>query len=172
GDSTFVLRRLVERGIGNACLGPLWDPGAVRIAFEAGVGARLPLRVGGKVGPLSGDPIDLAVTVRALQREVVMTGLAGTPAALGDCALVETDTGIAVVLVTVRNQAMHTDLFTQLGVELGTRRIVVVKSSQHFYASFAKVAAQVIYVAAPGTVASDLRTLPYRRIARPKWPLG
>jgi microcystin degradation protein MlrC len=29
----------------------------------------------------------------------------------------------------------------------------------------------VIYVAAPGTVASDLRTLPYRRIRRPKWPL-
>jgi microcystin degradation protein MlrC len=171
GDSTFVLRRLVERGIGSACLGPLWDPGAVRIAFEAGAGARLPLRIGGKVGPLSGDPIDLDVTVRALRREMVMTGLAGTPAALGDCALVETDGGIAVVLVTVRNQAMDTDLFTQLGVDLGTRRIVVVKSSQHFYASYAKVAQQVIYVDAPGTVTSDLRTLPYRRIRRPKWPL-
>ena len=40
GDSTFILRRLVERGITNACLGPLWDPIAVRIAFEAGAGAR------------------------------------------------------------------------------------------------------------------------------------
>ena len=58
GDSTFVLRRMLERGIGNACLGPLWDPVAVRIAFDAGVGATLPLRIGGKIGPLSGDPID------------------------------------------------------------------------------------------------------------------
>src|ERR1700744_6553033 len=44
GDSTFILRRLLERGITNAALGPLWDPIAVRIAFDAGVGARLPLR--------------------------------------------------------------------------------------------------------------------------------
>jgi hypothetical protein len=29
----------MERGIADACLGPLWDPGAVRIAFDAGVGA-------------------------------------------------------------------------------------------------------------------------------------
>ena len=42
GDSTFVLRRMLERGIANACLGPLWDPVAVRIAFDAGVGAVLP----------------------------------------------------------------------------------------------------------------------------------
>ena len=46
GDSTFILRRLLERGIGNAALGPLWDPVAARIAFEAGEGARLPLRIG------------------------------------------------------------------------------------------------------------------------------
>src|SRR3546814_14459877 len=26
GDSTFILRRLLERGIGNVALGPLWDP--------------------------------------------------------------------------------------------------------------------------------------------------
>jgi microcystin degradation protein MlrC len=66
---------------------------------------------------------------------------------------------------------MHTDLFTQLGVDLKARSIVVVKSSQHFHAAFAPIASQVIYVAAPGTVATDLCTLPYRRIQRPKWPL-
>ena len=65
-DSTFILRRLVERGIGNAALGPLWDPVAVRIATEAGVGARLALRIGGKVSPMSGELIDLVCTVKAL----------------------------------------------------------------------------------------------------------
>jgi len=30
----------------------------------------------------------------------------------------------------------------------------------------------VIYVAAPGVVTSDLNTLPYRKIKRPKWPLA
>ena len=48
GDSTIILCRLLERGVGHTALGPLWDPVAVRIAFDAGVGARLPLRLGGK----------------------------------------------------------------------------------------------------------------------------
>lgn len=170
GDSTFILKRLLERGIGNACAGPLWDPIAARIAFEAGVGARLSLRIGGKIGPLSGDPLDLQVKVVALQSDMFMTGLSNTPTALGDCALVEVN-GVQIVLISVRNQAMGTDLFTNLGVELAAKKIVVVKSSQHFYASFSKVAKKVIYVGAPGAVTLDLRTLPYRKIRRPKWPI-
>jgi microcystin degradation protein MlrC len=170
GDSTFVLRRIVERGIRNVAIGPLWDPGAVRIAVDAGVGATLAMRIGGKIGPLSGDPIDLVCTVKALHADMVMTGLANAPMMLGDCALLESG-GIELVLVTLRNQAMGTDLFTQLGCDLAAKKIIVVKSSQHFYASFSKVAKHVIYVGAPGVVTLDLTTLPYRKIRRPKWPL-
>ena len=170
GDATFILQRLLDRGIGNACIGPLWDPVAARIAFDAGIGATLDLRVGGKIGPLSGAPLDLRVTVRALMPELVMTGLSGTPTSMGDCALVES-AGIQIMLCSVRNQAMNTDLFTQLGVDLGAMKIIVVKSSQHFYASFSQVARHVIYVAAPGVVTPDLKSLPYRKIRRPKWPI-
>lgn len=168
-DSTFFLRRMLERGITNAAIGPVWDPIAVRVAFEAGVGARLPLRIGGKISPLSGDPLDLECTVKALRPEMMMTGLAGMMP-LGDCALVEAG-GIDIVLVTLRNQALNTDLFTQLGCDLAAKKIVVVKSSQHFYASFSKVAKHVIYGNAPGAVTADLKTLPYRKIRRPLWPL-
>jgi microcystin degradation protein MlrC len=170
GDSTFILRRLLDRGVQGAALGPLWDPQAVRLAFEAGVGATLPLRLGGKTSPLSGDPVDAACRVLALQPDMVMTGLAGTPTALGDSALVQCG-GVQVVLITRRSQAMGTDLFTQLGCDLGAMRVVVVKSSQHFYASFSKVASRVIYVAAPGSVTADLNSLPYAKVQRPKWPL-
>ncbi len=169
-DSTFILRRMVERGIRNAALGPLWDPIAVRIAFEAGQGARLAMRLGGKISPLSGDPIDLMCTVKALHADMVMTGLANAPTPLGDCALLESD-GIEIVLITLRNQAMGTDIFTQLGCDLAAKKIIVVKSSQHFYASFSKVAKHVIYAGAPGAVTLDLNTLPYRKARLPKWPI-
>jgi microcystin degradation protein MlrC len=197
GDSTVILRRIVERGITNVALGPLWDPIAVRIAFDAGVGATLPMRIGGKIGPLSGDPIDLSCTVKALEADMQMTGLGGSMQPLGDCALVEAvgagplpsrlrapsggserserggsiTYGIEIVLITQRSQAMDTDLFTQLGCDLAAKKIVVVKSSQHFYASYSKVAKRVLYASAPGVVTGDLRSLPYRRIKRPKWPL-
>ena len=102
--------------------------------------------------------------------DMKMTGLAGTPMAMGDSALIET-AGIEIALITLRNQAMGTDLFTQLGCDLAAKKIIVVKSSQHFYASFSKVAKHVIYVGAPGAVTLDLNTLPYTKVRRPKWPL-
>jgi microcystin degradation protein MlrC len=171
GDATFVLRRLLERGIAGAALGPMWDPGAVRIAFAAGVGATLALRIGGKVGPMSGDPVDALCTVRALQVGLVMTGLGGTQQPMGDCALVHTQ-GVDIVLCSLRSQALDTDLFTQLGCDLLQCKLVVVKSSQHFHASYAAIAKAVIYIDAPGSVTQDLNSLPYRKVQRPRWPLG
>ena len=170
GDSTYILRRIIERGLADACLGPLWDPGAVRIAFDADVGARLALRIGGKIGPLSGDPVDAVWEVRALARNMVMTGLAGTPAKLGDCALVACD-GVEVVLSSYRCQAFGVDLFTQLACDPARRKLVVVKSSQHFRAAYAPIAARIIMVDAPGVVTRDIASLRYHKIKRPKWPL-
>lgn len=169
-DSTFILRRLLDRGIGAAAVGPLWDPVAARVAIEAGVGARLALRIGGKISPLSGDPLDLDCTVKAVQSEHTQTGLSNTTVHMGDCALVECR-GVDMLLVSLRNQAMGTDLFTGIGCDLSSKKIVVVKSSQHFHASYSKMASHIIYAAAPGAVTLDLRTLPYRKIRRPKWPI-
>ena len=169
-DATFILQRLIERGIGNVAIGPFWDPIAARIAIEAGEGARLPLRIGGKVGPLSGAPLDLDGHVLAVKHEHTQTGLSNTLTHMGDCALVEAH-GIQILLVSLRNQAMGTDLFTGMGCDLASKKLIVVKSSQHFHASYAKVARHVIYAAAPGAVSFDLRSLPYRKIRRPKWPL-
>ncbi|MFH7041645.1 M81 family metallopeptidase [Paucibacter sp. JuS9] len=170
GDSTFILARLLERRIAPAALGPLWDPVAVRFAFEAGLGARLTLRVGGKTGPMSGVPIDAVWTVTALAGDLEVEALTGAPIALGDCVCVETQ-GISVVLTSLRNQALRTDLFSKLGVDLSAQQLVVVKSSQHFHAAFAPIASAVIYVDAPGSVIADYRTLPYVHVQRPRWPL-
>jgi microcystin degradation protein MlrC len=171
GDSTYLLRAMLNRGMRDAAIGPMWDPGAVRIAHEAGVGAHLALRVGGKVGPLSGDPVDLDCVVRAVCPDMRATGLSNTSVALGDAALVHAD-GIDIVLVTRRTQGFHTDLFTGLGCDVAGKHVIVVKSAQHFYEAFAAVASEVLYVAAPGSASPDWTTLPYRKIAQPKWPIS
>jgi microcystin degradation protein MlrC len=57
-------------------------------------------------------------------------------------------------------------MFTAFGVDLSRKRIVVTKSSQHFHASFSRVAARILYVDAPGTLTSDLTTLPFRKARR------
>jgi microcystin degradation protein MlrC len=170
-DATFMLRRLVERGIERAALGPVYDPGAVAMAFNAGLGARLRLRIGGKVSAMSGDPLDAMVCVRGLVRNHTMGGMVqGTRLQCGDSAWLEIDGDIHVVLTSLRMQAIQPDLFTGLGCELDRMRLIVVKSSQHFHAGFAPLASRVLYADAPGTLTLDLRKLAFSKADLHKWP--
>ena len=59
GDNPAFLRLMIERGVEAAAFGCLWDPMAVLACAEAGVGAELDLRIGGKTGPVSGQPLDV-----------------------------------------------------------------------------------------------------------------
>ena len=168
-DSTYVLKRMMERGITDAALGPIWDPIAVRMCFNAGEGTRFQLRFGGKIAATSGDPIDAMVTVTKLVRNATQT-FGKALSNVGDAAAIDVN-GIAVVLIDNRTQALGSDLFTNLGIDLAARRIVVVKSTNHFFASFSKVAEEVLYMDAPGPLPRDFLRLPYTRVERPKWPL-
>ncbi|MEN5396877.1 M81 family metallopeptidase [Achromobacter xylosoxidans] len=168
-DATFILERVLARGIQDVATGPFWDPVAVQLCFEAGQGAQIKLRIGGKVAPVSGQPLDLACEIVALKRDAVMTGLAGTPALLGDVAVVRSQ-GVTIVMTTNRTQAMDTDLFTQFGVDLGAMKLVIPKSSQHFYASYSKLGRHVIYVETPGAITQDYNALPFTKRKLPKWP--
>jgi len=170
-DATFILERVLARCLNNVVSGPFWDPVAVSLCFEAGEHARIKLRVGGKVAPVSGQPLDLDCEIVALKRDAVMTGLAGTPAPLGDVAVVRT-AGVTLVLTTMRNQAIGTDLFTQFGIDLAQTRLIIVKSSQHFHAAYSKVGKHVIYVETPGAITLNLQALDFRKIQLPKWPFA
>ena len=169
GDSTFILRRLVERGVGNAVVGALWDLGAVHVCKNAGVGARLDLRIGGKCGPASGQPLDLRVTVRAIVADHSQSAL-GTRERLGDCVWVEAENGLHIVLASIRTQTYGTDAFTGLGLSLADKDLVVVKSTQHFHAEFAPLARQVLYVSTPGAMDFDFAAIPYRARSLDYWP--
>lgn len=169
GDSTFILQRLVSRGIGNAVLGAFWDLGAVHACKEAGVGAMIDLRIGGKCGPSSGDPVDLRVIVRAVRDEHAQTA-GGRIWPMGTSVWVEAPNGIHLLLVSLRCQILGTDAFTVLGIDLSGARIVVVKSSQHFYADFAPIAKAVLYVSTPGAITPDFARIAYKARDLNYWP--
>jgi len=168
-DNTTILRRLIERGVEDAAIGPIWDPIAVRLCFDAGLGAVFPLRIGGKIAPTSGQPVDACVRVAALARDCQQS-FGPTQVKLGDCACVKVG-GVEVVLITNRTQALGLELFRNLGVEPTARKLVVVKSTNHFMAAYGSIAAKVIYVDTDGPLARDYRRIPYARVQRPIWPL-
>jgi len=168
-DSTFILRRLIERGIGNAVLGAYWDLGAVQICRDAGVGAVLDLRVGGKVAPSSGAPVDLRVTVRAV-RDDHSQDVFGMRWPLGPSVWVEAAGGLHLLLCSVRVQVYGTDAFTALGLTLVDKKLIVVKSTQHFHVAFAPLAKAVLYVSTPGAITPDFAHIAYRVRALDYWP--
>ncbi|MGQ3045345.1 MAG: M81 family metallopeptidase [Niveispirillum sp.] len=170
GDSTFILRRLLDRGIGNAAIGCFWDLGAINICVNAGIGSHFDLRLGGKCGPASGDPVDLPVTVRNIVNNHVQTGLDKEPTALGLSVWLEGPGGLHIVLASQRSQVFQPDAFTGLGIDLSDLDLIVVKSTQHFYAGFGPMASMVQYVSTPGAIAPEFTTIPYRTRALNFWP--
>ena len=169
-DSTFVLRGLVERGIGNFAIAPFWDLGAIAMCREAGLGATLDLRIGGKCGPLSGDPVDLTVTVRALEPDHKQTVLDAGSYSCGFSVWVSTDDGIDIVLISQRQQVYATNMFTDLGIDLEAKDAIVVKSTQHFHAQFAPLADKVLYVTTPGLLRTDFENMSYENRDNDFWP--
>lgn len=167
-DSTFVLRRILERGIRDVASGIYYDPMAVALCIEAGAGSLLDLRIGGKLGPTSGAPLDVRAQVRAVLHEHQQTSLIANQA-IGPSAWIEVD-GVDIVLVSVRTQTFAPDAFTGLGIDLRTKRIIVVKSTQHFYRNFAPLAEQTLYLAAPGALRFDMENIPYTKRDTAYWP--
>ena len=174
-DNTEILARMVARGVTNAAIGCFWDPIAVSFCQEAGIGASFDLRIGGKCGVASGQPVDLRVTVMALSASHSQGGLSGGRAELGAAAWVRSSVaeggGIDIILNTNRSQVFHQDAFTGLGCTLADKRLVVVKSTQHFYAGFAPLAAEVRYVATrDGAIGPDFANIAFTKRSLPFWP--
>ena len=165
GDNTRVLRALLEAKVRDAAFATVWDPIAVSLAQAGGEGALLKMRLGGKMGPLSDQPLDLEVEVLRLAKGVRQPfGDATIP--LGDTALLRCE-GIDIVVNTQRTQVFSPPAFSAAGVDIAAKKLLVLKSTNHFRAAFEPIAKAICYVAPP-----DVFTfLPYEHINRPIWPL-
>jgi microcystin degradation protein MlrC len=168
-DNTTILHRLIAVEAQDAALGPIWDQVAVRLCFDAGLGATFPLRFGGKTGPASGNPVDAMVTVTGLARDCWQS-FGPTQVPLGDCAAIRIG-GVTVVLISNRTQALGLEMFRNVGVEPTACKLLVVKSTNHFMAAFGPIARKVMYLDADGPIPRDYRKIPYTKLIRPIWPL-
>jgi microcystin degradation protein MlrC len=161
-DNVSLLKAMLMAGIRDAVFGGVWDPVAVRTCAEAGIGATLALRIGGKSGPASGEPLDVMATVMAFRADHDQQGLGPARAAMGDSVWIEVE-GIAVVLISTRTQIFAPDAFTGLGIDLNERRIIALKSSWHFQALFGPMADRLVAVSTPGAIQMDFAAIDYRK---------
>lgn len=171
GDSTFLIRALMDAGVEDAAAAFIFDPVAVSLAHAAGVGARLSLRVGGKTCSFSGPPLDLEVDVMHLAHNAVHNVFVVAPP-LGDVAVVRAKGRFDLVITEQRSQCFAPWGYTDFGIDLSTKKVLIVKSMQHFRAGFSNTSRRFLYADSPGAASMNLADLPYRKINRDYWPFS
>lgn len=175
GDGTHTLRAMLERDVPNSIFNYMYDPEVALQAHEAGVGAVISIRLGGKTDTMSGDPIELDnVEVVALPEQEGYTYLSpmnqGLWCALGKTARLRHG-NVEFIVVSTRKQTLDDGAITLTGANANDYRLIALKSANHFRGYFTDRADAIVTSDPPGLRCSDLRTYPYRRILRPKFPL-
>ncbi|MBO0144336.1 M81 family metallopeptidase [Agrobacterium sp. Ap1] len=170
GDATYILRRMMERGMDDFAVATIWDPIAVTFCHAAGEGAELALRVGGKSSPEGGDPLDLRVTVRQVF-DAGWQSFRNSRVTLGSAAVIRpVGTNIDIVLITSRTQTYEPDIFANQGIDFARKSYMLIKSTNHFYAGFQPVSSEIVYIAAPTSYPTNPATTPYRKASLKLWP--
>ena len=166
-DSTYALRWLLDNTTTNAGVAIMYDPEVVKFAKIAGVGANMRVRLGGKLCPQSGEPLDLEVQVLSFQYDYKhrFPQDHGDPWLwpAGDIVALRCQ-GIDIIVSSIRCQCFSPCIFADLGIDALAKDLLVVKSSQHFYSGFGSVARKIIYMAAEGAVPTIVQKIPYQKL--------
>jgi len=169
GDGAIMIETLLRHPEVPSVIGALWDPVAVEFCRSAGAGGNLWLRIGGKSTPVSGRPVDAHVVVRAVVPDLVIP-FEQSLVSMGAAAAVSIG-DLDVVLASKRTQTFSPEAFTGLGIDLSRKKVVVVKSSNHFHAAFRPIAAAIHHLDTGGPFPPDPTRVTYRRVRRPVVPL-
>jgi microcystin degradation protein MlrC len=170
GDTTYMLKAMIDAGITNAVYAPLWDPLAVGICFAMGVGAKLRLRIGGKYEPHSGPTLDVDAEVLFLKRDAYQDQLSNERVPMGDVAVIRAH-GIEILLNTRRVGVFSPTMFTHHGITLDDKAVIGLKNLYKHRDVFAPLVREQLFVATPGSCTPDWKAIPFKRIPRPMWPL-
>jgi microcystin degradation protein MlrC len=158
GDIPRFVERLLGAQAPDAVVGGIADAAAVAACARAGVGARLTLSIGGKLDRVHAQPLEVTGTVRHLD-----------PAEAPTLAVLQVD-GVSVVLTADRRAFTSFAGFQQAGIDPLAHKIVVVKLG-YLFPELRDHAPRAIMALSPGFTDLRVEALPYRRVARPIFPL-
>jgi microcystin degradation protein MlrC len=79
--------------------------------------------------------------------------------------------GNDVIVTSKRHQPTDLQLYKSLGIDVSSKRFVVVKSSVHFRAAHDPIAAEIIELDVPGLTSPRLAGFGLKHVRRPIFPL-
>lgn len=174
GDSTELLRALLDAKVENACFGPLTDPETASILSKCAIGEEVTVSVGGKTDArFGGGPLTLTGTLLLIS-DGVYTGngpmIGGLQLSYGETAVLRVD-GIDILIVSRATQMLDLQQFAEFGIDPTQKAVIALKSMQHFRAAFEPIAAKIIVCDSGALCTLQLDKLPYCHVPRPIFPL-
>ncbi len=176
-DTMYVLKEALRQGLSGIAVGPVRDEEAVAHMIAAGAGAKVTVKIGGKMHmpsiKVNGEPLELSGTIRAItDGEYTITGpqFHGMRCFMGKTVVL--DTGAAEIVVTERNQEpWDLGVFTSVGIDPARKRFLLLKSRMYFRPVFLPIAKGHVFCDSIGVGSSDWTMFDYRKIRRPVYPL-
>lgn len=172
GDATDIIHELLRHEVPDAIVASIWDPETVRQAAEAGPGATIHIRLGGKSGDRVGKPVETDAYVRFIgDGNYTVKGpmFRNVAMHMGTTAVLQFS-GITVVTVSSREQPFDEEAFRSNGIEPLDHQIVVLKSAVHYRAAWKKIAGCMMTVDMPNLTSIDELKVDFKKIPRPIYP--
>lgn len=164
-NTTGLIMELLRQGATRAVVGLVHDPKAAAEAHARGLGAVLDKVGGGLEGP-GQEPAPGPWKVEALSDgrfKGTSPMLRSVVTDMGKTALLSQG-GVKVLVGSIRQQPIHREVFTHIGVDLMACAIVGVKSSAHFRSGYQEIAEKVIVTLAPGVNVEDPASFRFTKI--------
>ena len=174
GDSTVILRALLRSGRATRTVLTIVDPAAVAVACQVGQGNVGEFCLGGGVDYGYNAPVRVTARVAHVgSGPVTLTGpsLRGLTLDTGRRVRLDVDREIHVIL-TEHTSLMHDPgVLRDMGIDPGRYELIVQKSHKLFRAAYRDIAESVVTVDTPGFTVRDVRSLPFKNVKRPIYPL-
>lgn len=173
-DGTFLLQELHKNNADRSFI-CMYDPEAVVMVEEAGVGSELELTVGGKSDSLHGEPFTATFQALSLRegkfKETTARHGGFTGFDQGPTAIIQTiDSRITVMLASKRVPPFSLKQLTAFGLDPVRFNIIVAKGVIAPLAAYSPIVRSIIYVDTPGVTRADMTKLDYKHRRKPLFP--
>lgn len=175
GDGTHLLREMLNRNLPGCIMGPLTDSqAATEIHEHYKVGDKISIKIGGKVDPINGDPIELndAEIINLSNGKLVSAAPINYGVHMDYGKSVRLRQGnVEMIIVTDRFQTYDDRPFMMTGCDMTQYKIVGLKSMNHFRGYFQSRADAIVTADPPGQCPINLKQYSYKNVRRPILPL-
>lgn len=171
GDSTVILAEMLRQNVQQIALVPMVDALAVDVAINAGIGATITVKLGGKLDPNFAQPVKVTATVEKIGGGRIKAQVIGMESYdMGRAVLLKAGTIYIVVSETRAIGGNHPSVYQHFGIEPSSAKMAVLKTASNWQ-YYADITSEVIRVDTPGATMSGLQGFNWTQLPRPIYPL-